>query len=176
MGAVVRSDSQIFRKEESMISFRDVKVSDYNRICSFPRDEDELFFLFPNGSYPLTPNQLNQSIEKRSDSTVIELHGEVAGFANFITAVKSDHCNIGNVILNPSLRGKGLGAALINEMCRIAREKYRVKTVKISCFNENCTGLLLYTKLGFTPCKVTKWEKKDGSVTALIHLEQCEVI
>lgn len=157
-----------------MLDFRPVQETDYGRISSFPQSSDELFYLFPHGCFPLTAKQLKKSVESRTDSTVVEWNGEVAGFANFITADKGESCNIGNVILSPLHRGKGLGEALISEMCRIGREKYRVKKMKISCFNQNTVGLLLYTKLGFSPQEITMWEKQDKQRVALLHLEREE--
>lgn len=154
------------------VSFRPVTLEDLQTICNFPTSAEELFFLFPKATFPLTIEQLQKSIDNRSNSTVILLSNNVVGFANFITANQDEMCTIGNVILDPSQRGKGLGQALIEEMCRIAIEKYNVKKVRISCFNENTKGLLLYTKLGFSPVLVDTWKKRDGEKVALIHLEK----
>lgn len=157
-----------------MLTFRTVTEADYEQICSFPQSSEELFYLFPKGYFPLTPEQLRCSIESRCDSTVLEFNDNVAGFANFISAEMGKSCTIGNVILSPTLRSKGLGTALILEMCRIGREKYQVEKMKICCFNQNTVGMLLYTKLGFIPYEITMWEKHDNEKVALIHLERLE--
>lgn len=154
------------------VTFRPVEAKDLETICSFPTSADELFFLFPRANYPLTPNQLQTSINNRSDSTVIVLHDDVIGFANFINATHNEMCTIGNVILKPLIRGKNLGKVLIDEMYRIAITKYNAKKVRISCFNGNTVGLLLYTKLGFSPVSIDMWEKVNGERVALIHLER----
>lgn len=61
-----------------------VAAKDIPVICAFPRDEEELFFMFPKANWPLTPAQLQASIDSRADSTVVEEAGSVLGFANFI--------------------------------------------------------------------------------------------
>jgi hypothetical protein len=55
-------------------------------------------------------------------------------------------------------------------MMQIAREKYRVKTIHISCFNDNLAGLLLYSSLGFTPCEIEERIDHHGNKVALIHM------
>ncbi len=57
---------------------RPVEEKDILTICGFPQDEDELFFLFPKASFPLSPSQLQEAIESRSDSTVVEFNGRVS--------------------------------------------------------------------------------------------------
>jgi hypothetical protein len=42
--------------------------------------------------------------------------------------------------------------------------------VKISCFNGNVAGLLLYAKLGFVPYAVERRLAPDGERVALVHL------
>jgi hypothetical protein len=42
--------------------------------------------------------------------------------------------------------------------------------VRISCFNGNVAGLLLYAKLGFLPFAVEPRIDQQGSRVALIHM------
>ena len=37
--------------ETNYLSHRTVEVSDLKRICQFPKDEEELFFMFPKAEY-----------------------------------------------------------------------------------------------------------------------------
>ncbi len=152
--------------------FKTVTESDFEKICSFPESAEELFYLFPKATFPLTEEQLKSSVDNRTDSTVMVCDGEPIGFANFISSEMNEYCTIGNVILAPTFRGQGLGALLIRAMCRTAVEKYKVKRIRISCFNENTKGLLLYTKLGFTPSEIIQWVKPDGKKVGLLHLDR----
>lgn len=155
-----------------MFKYRNVNSEDIDIICSFPQDENELFFLFPKASFPLTKEQLIQSINTRKESTVIiNENDDILGFANYIEVVEDDFCSIGNVIVNPSYRGVGVGTFLINTMIKIGIDKYNIKKVLINCYSKNTKGLLLYSKLGFKPISIEKRYKK-GEPRAIIKLEK----
>lgn len=156
------------------LGYRPVEEQDIPRICSFPRDEEELFFFFPASTWPLTHEQLRNSIAQRSDSTVIELNGQVVGFANFYRWETEGICTIGNVIIDPEMRAGGIGGHLIKHMIEIALSKHRAAEVTLSCFNTNVAGLLFYPKLGFTPYSIEERKNKQGERMALIHMRFAE--
>ncbi|MHB1322314.1 MAG: GNAT family N-acetyltransferase [Acidithiobacillus ferrivorans] len=64
--------------------------------------------MFPKAEFPLSSSQLRDAIAQRSDSTVVELGGEVIAFANFYRWESGGRCSIGNVIVSPAARGRGL--------------------------------------------------------------------
>jgi len=149
---------------------RPVEERDLPLICSFPQSEEELFFLHPGADFPLTPVQLRQTIAQRADSTVVERSETVVGFANFFRVEHGRHCAIGNVIVAPAARGLGVGGFLVRHMVGLARTKHRVEEVRVSCFNRNVAGLLLYPALGFQPFAVEERRNKSGDRVALIHM------
>lgn len=153
-----------------MLTYRPVQQSDINVICGFPQNEDELFFMFPKASFPLTPAQLETAIAARSDSTVVELEGRVVGFANFYRWEQHGICSIGNVVISPCVRGRGIGQYLITHMVKLAFARYSASEVTIACFNRNVAGLLLYSKLGFQPVSIEARSDKSGNRVALINL------
>jgi GNAT superfamily N-acetyltransferase len=153
-----------------LLSCREVRTEDVSQICTFPQGAEELFFLFPKASYPLTPEQLCRSIELRFDSTVVLLDGRVRGFANFYVREPAGTCAIGNVVVDPEARGKGVGTYLIESMIRTALLRHQAGMVRISCFNRNASGLLLYAKLGFEPFAVEPRLDKQDARVALIHM------
>lgn len=152
------------------LTYRPVAEKDIAAICGFPQSEEELFFMFPKAKFPLTPSQLRETIAERSDSTVVELDGEVVAFANFYRWAAGGCCSIGNVIVCPAARGRGIGRYLIEQMVALAFSKHRVAEVTISCFNRNIAGLLLYPKLGFQPYAVEERKDKKGNRVALINM------
>lgn len=154
-----------------MYTYRNVKDSDLAVICKFPQDKYELFNIYPAGTYPLTAEQLKSAVDSRCDSTVILCDQEIVGFANFYAAKEGYTCGIGNAIVKPSMRSKGVGKFLIRTMVGIAKEKYNVKDVKISCFSNNTAGLLLYTQLGFKPDFIDKVNDPDGNVVARVNFK-----
>jgi ribosomal protein S18 acetylase RimI-like enzyme len=165
----------MFNKNRLMIEeyrYREVKPDDLAFICKFPQDENELYFMYPKAEYPLDVHQLQSSIKSRFDSTVILSENVIVGFANFYEVIMDQCCSIGNVIVNPLFRGKGVGIFLINTMESMAIKKYNVKEVHISCFNPNVTGLLLYNKLGYSPYEIEKRFDKNSLPIALIKMKK----
>lgn len=151
-----------------MFLHRPCSNNDIHTICSFPQNITELFYFFPKAIFPLTPEQLQSAIDNRSDSTIIESDGTIVGFANFVRW--GDTCNIGNVIIAPFARGKGVAHYLIKTMITLASEKHSASTVVISCFSENTAGLLLYKKLGFEPFDIEERESPEGKRVALVRM------
>ena len=118
-----------------LLSHRPVAEKDIQLICGFPKSDDELFFFFPKASFPLAASQLQDAIAQRSDSTVVELDGEVVAFANFYRWEAGGSCSIGNVIVSPRARGRGVGRYLVEQMTQLAFSKHLATEVRVSCFN-----------------------------------------
>ena len=152
------------------LTHRPATEKDIALICSFPRNEDELFFLFPRAEFPLTPSQLQQAMAQRADSTVVEQDGEIVAFANFYRWETGGCCSIGNVIVAPFVRGQGVGRYPITTMIELAFGKHQAREVSVSCFNANLAGLLFCPKLGFQPYAIEARQDKKGDRVALIHL------
>lgn len=155
-----------------ILSSRPVQPADFNAICHLPQNEEELFFMSPKASYPLTEDQLTDAVDQRFDSTVVLVDGLVAAFANFYEKEAGRYCSIGNVVVGADFRYQGVGAFLIQTMERIAIERYQVKEVHIACFSTNVKGLLLYTKLAYLPYAVEKRETHRGEALALVKLRK----
>lgn len=153
-----------------LLTHRPAVDKDIRLICGFPQSEDELFFMFPKAQFPLASPQLQEAFAQRSDSTVVELDGEVVAFANFYRWKVGGCCSIGNVIVSQAVRGFGVGRYLIEQMVSLAFSKYQATEVTVSCFNQNVAGLLLYPKLGFQPYAVEERKNKKGNRVALIHM------
>ncbi len=152
------------------LTHRSINEKDIPILCGFPQSEEELFFLFPKAVFPLTPEQLQKAIAERSDSTIVEFDGEVAAFANFYQWGFGGRCSIGNVIVSPEVRGRGVGKYLIEQMIKIAFEKHKATEVTVSCFNRNIEGLLFYPGLGFQPFAIEERQDNKGRKVALIHM------
>ncbi len=154
-----------------MLSHREVRSDDVARVCQFARSAEELYFLFPRATYPLTPEQLRRAIAQRHDSTVVLLDDQVCAFANFYVRETAGTCAIGNVVVAPEARARGVGSYLVETMTRKALLEHRAREVRISCFNANVAGLLLYAKLGFVPFAVEPRRDPQGTRVALIHMK-----
>lgn len=158
--------------DTNYLSHRTVEVSELRKICQLPKDEEELFFMFPKAEYPLTESQLESAINSRFDSTVILFNDIIVGFANFYEVKKSLYASIGNVVVDANYRNLGIGKYLIQTMEQIAIEKYGVSELHLSCFNTNTKGILLYSKLGYIPYEIEKWLRFQNESLALIKMKK----
>lgn len=154
------------------LSHRSVLPADIATLCNFPQSADELFYMFPKASYPLTPAQLSKAIAQRSGSTVVEIDGGIVGFANFYKADHGGVCALGNVVVAPAARGQGVARYLVQYMIALAREEFAAREVWVSCFNHNTAGLLLYPQLGFVPFGIEERRAPDGGRVALVQMKQ----
>lgn len=158
--------------DTNYLSRRTVEVSELRKICQLPKDEEELFFMFPKAEYPLTESQLESAINSRFDSTVILFNDIIVGFANFYEVKKNQYASIGNVVVDANYRNLGIGKYLIQTMEQIAIEKYGVSELHLSCFNTNTKGILLYSKLGYIPYEIEKWLRFQNESLALIKMKK----
>lgn len=152
-----------------MFLHRSLEEKDIAAVCAMPQNAEELFYMFPKAHFPLTPPQLRDAIEQRSDSTVIEFKGEVVGFANFSRWEFRKRCSLGNVIIAPGARSKGVGRYMIGCMREIAFNKHEASELTASCFNHNVPGLLFYPRMGFKPFAIEERLDIRGARVALIH-------
>lgn len=158
----------------SALSHRAVEPADLPRICTFPRSADELFFLYPKATFPLTVDQLRRSIEARIGSTVVLDGAEVAGFANLYAMPPEGTLGIGNVIVAPVARGRGVGRYLVEIMAREALRAHGARAVEIACFHANVAGLRLYQALGFDPYRIEPRVDHRGARAALVRMRLSE--
>lgn len=154
------------------LQYRTANAEDLHEVVRFPQDADELFFAYPKASWPLTVGQLAAAMAERRGSTVALLDGKVAGFANFYQWQHGEFCALGNMMVALWARGHGVAQFLIEAMERQAREQYKAKLMKVSCFNANAGGLLLYTRLGYQPRAIVERLSPEGRRIALVQMDK----
>ncbi|WP_042442944.1 GNAT family N-acetyltransferase [Azospirillum sp. B510] len=158
----------------SALSHRPLADADIPTICGFPRGAEELYFLFPRASWPLTPDQVRATLAIRRDPTVAVLREDgrerVVGYANYATFEEERTASIGNVSVDPALRRRGIAEYLVRTMIDRAFDHHHLPELTLYCFNTNTPALLLYAKLGMAPIaletRVTPW----GEPIALFKL------
>lgn len=157
---------------QNTFTHRPLEQSDLSHLCSFPRTEEELFFMFPKAHWPITQEQLAKAAAQRREPTIFLCNGSVAGYANILKWEQGEYCEAGNVIVAPNMRRQGLASHMMQIMEAKARDIFAAKRFKISCFSMNVGGLLLYSRLGFLPTGIAPRNGPDGVPYALIHLEK----
>ena len=138
------------------LQHRPATAADLQTVVGFPQNADELFFCYPKAVWPLD----------------VELDGRIAGFANFYQWQHGEFCALGNLMVAPWARSRGVAQYLVSVMERIAREHYKVPLMKVSCFNANAGGLLLYSRMGYRAVGIVERRAPDGSRVALVQLEK----
>lgn len=154
-----------------MYTSRPAQSGDYATICQFPQSEEELFFMFPSGQYPLQAAQLEENASKRWCPTVAVAGDELVGFANLYGYEEGKHCSLGNFIIAPSHRGRGAAAHLIQTMIDKARNELRAPRLLLVCHNNNPRALLFYHKLGFTPYGLKRMTNPRNETIVGIFME-----
>lgn len=152
------------------VTIRGAVPDDYPAICRLIPDEEELFWVYPKGSYPLTVDQLEKLIARRMEPTVLLAEGEVAGFGNFYRYREGKSVFIGNVVVDRARRGRGLGKEIVRHLAALAFQKYGLPRVRISVYSRNEPALLLYGSLGFKPYAMEAQKDFRGEPVALLHL------
>ncbi|WP_369163290.1 GNAT family N-acetyltransferase [Candidatus Thiodiazotropha sp. LNASS1] len=130
---------------------------------------EELFLIYPSGTWPFDKAQLEKLARERSDFTVVLDNGRVIGFANLYTSIAGDRYFIGNLVISDAYRGQGIGRRLIRHMCDRIFERY-ASTVYISVFTDNTPALLLYASLGFMPFDIERRTTPKDDSAALLHM------
>lgn len=148
------------------LTHRPLADADIPIICGFARNREELYFCFPRASWPLTPEQVRESLSIRRDPTVVTRNGQVVGYANFATFEDGQTASIGNVSVDPTLRRQGIADHVVRTMIDRALIHYGLPELTLYCFNTNTPALLLYGKLGMVPIalerRVTPWGEPIG--------------
>ncbi len=154
-----------------MFIYRDTKEDDLEAICRLPKNEKELFFMFPSATYPLLVSQMREIFKKRYGHTTFLYNNKIIGYANLYFLENDDSPYIGHLILSSDYRGRGYGKRMIEIMIKKAFTLYKNDKIKIAVINENTKALLLYMKLGFSPFKASLRFDKEGRPKVLISME-----
>lgn len=67
---------------------------------------------------------------------------------------------IANVMVRPAWRRRGIGRALIDHLCDVARD-LRIRVVRLTVEPENAPALHLYTACGFEPIRTLTFESSN---------------
>lgn len=153
---------------DQLLTHRPATDDDLDAVTHFVRNADELFYAFPRAHWPLSHEQLAAACAERQGSTLALLDRRPAGFANFYQSVAGNYCALGNLMIAPWARGQGVAQYLIDVMEQLARRDFDARELRVSCFNENAAGLLLYARLGYRLSSVVE-RRRDQQRVALVQ-------
>lgn len=150
--------------------FRAANEADFAAICGLLPTQEELFRVYPRGTYPFSIDQLKHLFETRKAHTVATDAGKITGFANLYDF--NNRCAfLGNVVVDKAYRGQGLGKCLVEYMIEQAFSGYDLDDVHLSVFSDNTPALLLYSSLGFKPYAIEERLNYAAKRVALLHMQ-----
>jgi RimJ/RimL family protein N-acetyltransferase len=152
------------------LQFRPAGEEDYPAIGGLVTSEEELFCVYPRGHYPFDVQQIRVLARERHELTVAIVKGKVVGFTNLYDMEAQYQAFIGNVIIEKTLRGCGIGRKMIGVMLKFCFEKHCLPKVNISVFSHNIPALVLYSRLGFSPFDLEERQDFAGQKTVMIHM------
>ena len=112
----LENDPEEFEDLGASAGHRQVIDQMYGHLNRWGTSADELYRVWPKGSYPLTVEQLEAIAQQRTALTVALLDEQVIGFANLYQYEAKYSAFIGNVIIDQKQRNLGLGKQLIRHM------------------------------------------------------------
>ncbi len=101
-----------------------------------------------------------------SHNVVAVLDGEPAGMASGVPGEAPDQAELISMWVAPAGRGRGVGAALVEEVARWARST-GARTLSLDVVEANQPARVLYERQGFTVVGVAPKEE-DGEPTQLV--------
>ncbi len=159
-----------------MLQSRNATHEDFMIIATMPQNQEELFYMYPKGKFPISSEILEEVALSRFSPTVITYMGEVSGYCNLYDVNEGQDCWLGNVIVHPNFRSHGVGSFLLDTMKNIARIEYNAQELKLICHNINTRALLFYNKHGFKPfdMKVMEDYKSNKIIGIVMSTNLCE--
>lgn len=154
------------------LTHRPATLDDLAQIADFPQNMDELFFSYPRAVWPLDTDQLQTGLAQCRDSTLVLLDDQPAGFACFHHWRHGKHCQLGNLIVAPWARGRGVAHYLFETMAEHARAHYQARLLNASCLNTNTAALRLGMRLGFQVQALEERQDHCEQRVVLVHLQK----
>lgn len=133
-----------------MIRLRPYKPADSGTILSWCRDEKAFYEWTAGvlGEFPLTPERF-AFVESLMPFTAFDETGIVGFFTLRMPHGTPDELRFGFVIVDPALRGKGCGKAMLQLGIKFALEIFGARSVSLGVFEHNLPAYHCYKAAGF---------------------------
>jgi len=103
----------------------------------------------PNFSFPFSKESFLRMIkwQELASFSLVNNSGELIAFGQFYQRL--DCCHLGRLVVNPLMRGQGIGKTLVNELSRKGMENLKLAKLSLFVLADNKAALNLYLSLGF---------------------------
>ena len=167
-----------------MIDLLPFTEADIDRVLPWITSREELYFWTAYSfGFPLTREHLLQHMKEcaeRGDrilyKAVLSEQGTVFGYIEHGAIDRRNNAlRIGRVLIDPALRGRGLGAAMMRAAVDLAFEKLDMHRVELGVFENNPGAIACYERVGFTrEGLVRDWFKADEGYWNMIVMSILE--
>lgn len=145
-----------------MLTLRAYRNSDAKEIAPWLADKQVFAWWSAGllGEYPLDPDRLNAYYAPGVASgewfpRTMEEDGRVCGQL-LMRRMEEGRMHFGLIIVDPSIRGKGLGYAMLSMALEYAFALRGAKRVTLNVFSDNAPAIRCYERLGFARTKAFK--------------------
>ena len=122
-------------------------------------------------------NRIQQLRSQHRGEAIVYITDDQTPVAFGMLTLWGSHTEISDLVVSASMRNRGIGSQLIQQLCSISK-RYGFNTVVIGAFTDNTAALRLYKRLNFEPYKsITLGGNHLGQIVYLRkHLHQASSI
>lgn len=144
------------------MEFRRATTADAETICTWVTNaEDTYLFAGPSLKYPFTAADfLNPGGSGWAALALVD-DGQTVATASY--RMVDDHTlRVGRILVDPAMRGRGYGRAMVEHLLALAQDLPGVTAVNLSVFVHNTAARTLYEWLGFAVVETFTAAGPDG--------------
>ena len=155
------------------MKIREYKTEDAEIICSWIRTEDELYRWSADrfNVFPITGDIMNKSYVPQLEGgrffpiTAVDEDDMVIGHLIIRYPREDDDTRVrfGFVVIDPELRGKGVGKEMLLQAVEYVKEHFDVNTIDLGVFDNNPAAKHCYEAVGFKEYNVRDCEMPIGN-------------
>jgi RimJ/RimL family protein N-acetyltransferase len=141
--------------DRSVIELRKFVLADIGLLTAWIDGPEELMTWAPVFSWPLEESRLAEYVAesetpgRRIWTAVDSGSGEAVGHVSLKPDEDGRNARLGRVLVSPSARGRGYGAAMLREVLALAFGPLGLHRVELGVFTHNGSAIRLYERLGF---------------------------
>jgi len=134
------------------ITLEELEQKDLPIICDWI--DPNIFQIF---QAPVDEEQLERLLSKRHNGLLMEQGlrgvdtktGEILGLIHIVIDHKNDLAHVQQIVVDPNLRGKGIGTAILKMLLEICFVKHQLHRVQIFVDEDSKQAISCYKKAGF---------------------------
>ncbi|MEL7476452.1 MAG: hypothetical protein AAGJ55_09515 [Cyanobacteria bacterium J06555_12] len=89
------------------IQFRPTVQADYPQICQLFPSPEEMYLIYPSGTFPMTTEQLQAIAQERIDLTSVAIDDRIVGFSNLYNYMPDQLRSLAMLSFIPSKEDRG---------------------------------------------------------------------